>query len=72
MFITLIAFVVVPPLRDLYELVLFPQITDYLIIALVVIVWAFSVRFIWRHRLIDRYLNVDLGSASGIDKLPRS
>jgi cation-transporting ATPase E len=72
MFITFIAFVVVPPLRELYELVLFPQVTDYLIIALVVIVWAFSVRFIWRHRLIDRYLNVDLGSASGIDKLPPS
>jgi cation-transporting ATPase E len=71
MFITLIAFLVVPPLRDLYELVLFPRVTDYLIIALVVIVWAFSVRFMWRHRLIDRYLNVDLGSAGGIDKLPR-
>jgi cation-transporting ATPase E len=68
MFIALIVFMVVPPLRDLYDLVLFPHVVDYLVIAVVAVMWAFSVRFIWRRRLIDRYLNIDLSSAGGIDK----
>jgi cation-transporting ATPase E len=62
---------VFPPLRDLYDLILFPRAIDYLFIAVVVAIWAFVVRFMWRARIVDRYLNVDLSGASGIDGKPK-
>ena len=67
MFLTFIIVLLLPPLRNLYDLVLFPRISDYLVIIGVVVLWTFTVRYVWRARLIDRYLNVDLSSASGID-----
>jgi len=67
MFLVFIIALLFPPVRDLYDLVLFPKISDYLVIIGVVVLWTFTVRYVWRHRLIDRYLNVDLSEASGID-----
>jgi len=67
MFLVFIIALLFPPVRDLYDLVLFPKISDYLVIIGVVVLWTFTVRYVWRRRLIDRYLNVDLSGASGID-----
>jgi cation-transporting ATPase E len=32
---------------------------DYLVIGLVVLVWAVVLRYTWRHRLVERYLRLD-------------
>jgi cation-transporting ATPase E len=46
------------PVRRLYGfLILRPE--DYLIIGGVVLIWALMVRFIWRARLVERYLHVE-------------
>jgi len=38
---------------------------DYLIIIVVTLVWAFALRFIWRKRLLERFLQVDFDGKSG-------
>ncbi len=48
-----------PELRNFFELVAL-QPKDYLIITGLVTTWAFSLRFIWRQRLFDRLLGIDL------------
>ena len=72
MFIAFVVSLLFPPIRDLYDLVIFPKVSDWLIIVVVVVIWTFTVRKMWRARLIDRYLNIDLSSASGIDRPARS
>lgn len=59
-----VAFVAVPPLRRFYSLELLRQSSDYALIALVVILWAFTLRHAWRARLLERYLNLDLDGPS--------
>jgi len=54
----------VPSLREFYGLTLLQQWDHYLLIALAVALWLFVVRLIWRKRLFERYLNVDLGPGS--------
>jgi cation-transporting ATPase E len=61
-------FLVVPALREFYGLVLLRQPADYLAIALAVVIWALFLRFVWRARLVDRYLNVALSRASGLSE----
>jgi cation-transporting ATPase E len=47
----------VQPLRDFFELSLLP-IMDYLAIGGVVVVWAFLLRLVWRHRALERLLSL--------------
>lgn len=61
-------FIVVPLLRDFYGLVPLRHPGHYLFIALVAAVWVVGLRFVWRLRLVDRYLNVDLSRASGLQE----
>ena len=53
-------FLATPALREFYGLTLLRQTNHYLVIALAVIIWVFVLRFLWRGRLVERYLNVDL------------
>ncbi len=50
----------VPALRDVFELAPLSA-AAYGLIGLVVVVWALVQRLTWRARLLDRFLNVDLG-----------
>lgn len=52
------AIMAVPPLRTFFELTPLRG-WDYLVIALVVIVWALLLRFIWRNRLFERFLRLE-------------
>ncbi|UCG25235.1 MAG: HAD-IC family P-type ATPase, partial [Chloroflexota bacterium] len=61
-------FLVVPALRNFYGLALLKKPVDYFIIALAVVAWALLLRFTWRARLVDRYLNVALSQASGLSE----
>jgi cation-transporting ATPase E len=60
LFFLFVVFLVVPPLRDFYGLTPLRQLDHYVIIALAVIIWLFVLRFVWRARLVERYLNMDL------------
>ncbi|MBW4550617.1 MAG: HAD-IC family P-type ATPase [Aphanocapsa sp. GSE-SYN-MK-11-07L] len=58
----LLAYIVIlasPPLRQFFELALLDG-RDYVIITSLVAGWAISLRFIWRNRLLDRFLSVNL------------
>ena len=58
----LLAFVVinaVEPLRDFFELIILrPQ--DYAMICAGVVVWAVILRYVWRRRLFERFLGIEL------------
>ena len=58
-----IIFLVTPALREFYGLTLLRQSDHYVVIALAVIIWLFILRFVWRARLVERYLNMDLSPA---------
>jgi cation-transporting ATPase E len=60
-----VVFLVLAPLRNFYELTLLRQPLDYAVISAVVILWAFALRYAWITRLLERYLNVDLGGPKG-------
>jgi cation-transporting ATPase E len=51
----------VPALRDFFELAPLPPV-GLLAIALVAVAWAAVLRFIWRRRLLDRFLGVELAA----------
>jgi cation-transporting ATPase E len=55
-----LVFLVAPVLREFYGLALLRQPSHYVFIALATIIWVFILRFVWRARLVDRYLNMDL------------
>jgi cation-transporting ATPase E len=55
-------FLAIPTLREFYGLSLLRQPYHYVVIALAAIIWVFVLRFIWRARLIERYLNFDFSS----------
>ncbi len=59
MLVVYVIIVVNPSLRSFFELVLLDQ-KDYLLIAAIAALWGFMLRFIWRQRLLDRFLDVDL------------
>lgn len=61
-------FLTVPPLRDFYGLILLREVSHYVIILLAVGVWVLLLRLAWRTRLVDRYLNVALSRASGLNE----
>ncbi len=50
------AIMLVEPLRTFFELTLLPA-SDYLLIGLIVGLWAVILRFVWRQQLLDRLLS---------------
>jgi cation-transporting ATPase E len=54
------AIVLVRPLRHFFDLPLLRP-PDYLFLGLVVIAWGIILRYVWRGRLLDRFLGVQLG-----------
>jgi len=56
-----IACFAIPQVRELYDLEPLRSSLDYVIVGLVVASWAVVSRIAWRARLLDKYLNVDLG-----------
>jgi cation-transporting ATPase E len=59
-----VAILAIPPLRDFFDLAPLRTL-DYVILGLVTIVWAIFQRWIWRERLLDRFLGVDLEESAG-------
>jgi cation-transporting ATPase E len=58
--ILFIVFLATPALREFYGLTLLRQSDHYVVIALSVIIWVVILRFVWRARLVERYLKMDL------------
>ncbi|NIP44595.1 MAG: HAD-IC family P-type ATPase [candidate division Zixibacteria bacterium] len=52
----------IPPVRDFYGFSDLHQPLDYVVIIGTTVIWAFVQRFVWRARLVERYLGVDLSS----------
>jgi cation-transporting ATPase E len=48
-----------PPLREFFELSLL-GVNDYLILGSIALLWCLVLRFIWRSKILDRFLGVDL------------
>ena len=62
--IAIIGFILIlaiAPFRNFFELLVLP-LNIYAIIAVGVITWMFTLRFVWRKHLFDRFLNIDLSS----------
>lgn len=47
-----------PPLRSLFDLALLDW-PDYLVIAVCVVIWVFSVRWVWRGHILERFLALE-------------
>ena len=60
LFLAFVAGLGVPLLRDFYGLSGLRQPTDYLVIGVASLVWMVLVRWIWRARLLERYLALNL------------
>lgn len=58
MFVALVVLLAIEPVRHFYGLAIFPP-QDYLLIFAVIVCWALVVRYAWRRRVIERYLNLD-------------
>ena len=56
MFIAYVLLLAIPPLRNLFDLELL-GFNDYLLIALLVVLWIFAVRWAWRAHLLERFLS---------------
>ncbi len=61
LFLMFLASFVISPVRDFWGLMPLRQYTDYLFIGVVVIFWALALRYIWRARFLEKYLDVDFG-----------
>jgi cation-transporting P-type ATPase E len=64
LFFAYVLIIAYDPLRQFFELAPL-AIVDYLLISLAVAAWAFTARLVWRARLLDRFLGVDLRTAVG-------
>ncbi len=60
--VLLLVFSAIPPLRRFFELTPLPSRVDGPIIFGVIVIWLFVLRFVWRARLFERYLGIDLGA----------
>ncbi|MGK7905078.1 MAG: HAD-IC family P-type ATPase [Hormoscilla sp.] len=49
----------VKPLREFFDLSLLSPI-DYLFLGLISLIWCLLLRYVWRSRLLDRFLGIDL------------
>ncbi len=61
LFLMFLASFMISPVRDFWGLMPLRQYTDYLFIGVVVIFWALALRYIWRARFLEKYLDVDFG-----------
>jgi len=57
LFILFIVITATPFMHEFYDLTLLRQADHYLVIAVAVVIWVFLLRFVWRARLVERYLN---------------
>ena len=60
MLLLFLLIMLVPSLREFFELTLLGAL-DYALIALAVALWAIILRFIWRRRLFEWWLGIDDG-----------
>jgi cation-transporting ATPase E len=60
LFAGFVVLLMTPSLRALYGMAPLQSPTDYIILVLLTVAWALGLRYTWRARLVDRYLNVDL------------
>jgi cation-transporting ATPase E len=58
MSIASVLLITVPPLRSLFDLTLLDGV-DYLVIAVCVVIWLFVVRWVWRARILERFLALE-------------
>jgi len=63
LFVFFFAGLQIPPVQEFYGMTALHQPLDYGVIIATVIIWTFVLRFVWRARLIERYLGVDLSSS---------
>lgn len=58
-FLLYLLILVIPPLRNFFEL--YPlDVIDYLGIGLLALVWLWVVRFFWRNKILDRFLGIQI------------
>ncbi len=62
LFVVFFAGLEIPVLRDFYGLSALHQPLDYVVLAAVTLVWTLVLRFVWRARLFERYLGIDLSN----------
>jgi cation-transporting ATPase E len=62
MVIAFVLILLIAPLRSFFELLVLP-LNFYVIIVASVLLWMLTVRQVWRRRLFDRFLNIDLSPA---------
>jgi cation-transporting ATPase E len=60
LFVLLLISPYVPILNSFFGLQPLRSIADQAIVAGIVLAWMITLRLVWRHRLVDRYLDVDL------------
>jgi len=53
----------IPLIREFYGLPALHQPLDYAVIFATTFIWTFFLRFVWRARLFERYLGIDLSSS---------
>ncbi|HEX6506774.1 MAG TPA: haloacid dehalogenase, partial [Chloroflexota bacterium] len=63
LFLSFVLLLVIAPLRSFFGLVPL-DLTSYLVIACIVLVWAILLRVIWRLRLLERFLGIDLQASA--------
>ena len=61
LFIVFLALFAIPSLGGFWSLIPLRKFTDYVVIGVVILLWAFALRYAWRARLLEKYLDVDLG-----------
>jgi cation-transporting ATPase E len=53
----------IPLIREFYGLPTLQQPLDYAVIFATTVIWTFFLRFVWRARLFERYLGIDLSNS---------
>ncbi|GAB4451156.1 MAG: HAD-IC family P-type ATPase [Anaerolineae bacterium] len=53
-----VAIMLIEPVRDFFELILLSP-ADYAIIGVVTVIWALVLRYLWRARLLERFLHLE-------------
>jgi cation-transporting ATPase E len=63
LFVAFFAGLQIPLLRDFYGMSELREPLDYVVIVGITVVWTLTLRFVWRARLFERYLGIDLSSS---------
>lgn len=59
LFVSFFAGLQIPQVREFYGMSALHQPFDYVVIIATTVIWTFVLRFVWRARLLERYLGVD-------------